>query len=77
MVINDYNNSGIPQLFMRTDKGYQCIDIYEDLEQTGSQTNQSEIQETSAVYKFCAKKLQVKFYIIIIYHTFMFCSTRK
>lgn len=74
MVISDYKNSGKSQLYLRTDKGYECMDIYEDLEETGSQTFHSKPQETSVVYTFCTNKLQVKYYMIIryFYHNVLF-----
>jgi len=65
MVVHDHNNSGIPQLYMRTDKGFEIIDIFENKEQISSTP-----QETSVVYTFCVSKLQVMFYIIncILYY---------
>lgn len=63
MVISDHNNSGTPQLFMRTDKGFECTDIFENKEQ--SITNTSQIRETSVVYTFCLNKLQVMYIIIL------------
>lgn len=59
MVISDHRNSGIPQLFMRTDKGFECTDIFENKEQ--SITKPNKIDETSVVYMFCLKKLQVMY----------------
>ncbi|XP_026804952.1 uncharacterized protein LOC113548330 [Rhopalosiphum maidis] len=53
MIINDHNNSGIPQLYMRTDKGFESVDIIENKDQISSIH-----QETSVVYKFCVNKLQ-------------------
>lgn len=68
MVVHDHNNSGIPQLYMRTDKGFESIDIFENEEQISSIP-----QETSVVYTFCVNKLQVMLYIancisIILYY---------
>lgn len=41
---------------MRTDNGFECIDVFANEEQTN---NHSNFQETSVVYKFCVNKLQV------------------
>jgi len=57
MVVNDNNNSGIPQLYMRTDKGFESIDVFENNEEISSIP-----QETSVVYTFCVNKLQVMLY---------------
>eukprot|EP00102_Acyrthosiphon_pisum_P025619 XP_016662829.1 PREDICTED: uncharacterized protein LOC100575208 [Acyrthosiphon pisum] len=53
MVVYDHNNSGIPQLYIRTDKGFELIDIFENKKQISSIP-----QETSVVYSFCVNKLQ-------------------
>ncbi|KAL4091226.1 hypothetical protein QTP88_025949 [Uroleucon formosanum] len=53
MVVHDHNNLGIPQVYMRTDKGFELIDIFENKEQISSIP-----QETSVVYTFCVNKLQ-------------------
>ncbi|XP_022179180.1 uncharacterized protein LOC111039841 isoform X2 [Myzus persicae] len=53
MVVHDHNNSGIPQLYLRTDKGFELIDIFGNKEQLYSIP-----QETSVVYTFCVNKLQ-------------------
>ncbi|KAL5234856.1 hypothetical protein ACI65C_002266 [Semiaphis heraclei] len=52
MVVHDHNNSGIPQLYMRTDKGFEIIDIFQNKEHSSTP------QETSVVYTFCVSKLQ-------------------
>lgn len=70
MTVSDYTNSGIPQLYMKTDKGFECVDISENTEQISNQNNR-EFQETSVLYQFCINKLQVKYcfeYIIRIYY---------
>lgn len=54
MIVNDHNNSGTPQLYMRTDKGFESIDNFVNKEQISSIH-----QETSVVYTFCVNKLQV------------------
>jgi hypothetical protein len=59
MIVNDHNNTGIPQLYMRTDKGFESVDIIENKDQISSIH-----QETSVVYKFCVNKLQVMIYIL-------------
>jgi len=64
MIVNDYTNSGIPQLYMRTENGFECIDIIENLGHINS-CNNSKLQETSVVYTYCVNKLQVKYYFII------------
>ncbi|CAH1736230.1 uncharacterized protein LOC114121216 isoform X1 [Aphis gossypii] len=53
MIVNDHNNSGTPQLYMRTDKGFESVDNFENKEQISSIH-----QETSVVYTFCVNKLQ-------------------
>jgi len=60
MIVNDHNNSGTPQLYMRTDKGFESVDNFENKEQI-----RSIHQETSVVYRFCVNKLQVMSYIIV------------
>lgn len=61
MVVSDNSNSGIPQLHMKTDKGFECIDIIENQEQISNTVdNIITHQETSAVFTFCVNKLQVK-----------------
>lgn len=73
MAISDYNNSGVPQLYLRTiDQGFKCIDIYEELGQISSEANQSELLETSVVYTYCTNKLQVMFSMYILYHFVLF-----
>jgi len=62
MTINDYTNSGTCQLYMRTDKGFECVDVTENKEQTSIENNSYKLQETSVLYKFCVNKLQVKYY---------------
>jgi len=59
MIVNDHNNSGTPQLYMRTDKGFESVDNFENKEQISSIH-----QETSVVYTFCVNKLQVMSYIV-------------
>lgn len=59
-MVNDQNNSGTPQLYMRTDSGMKCIDNFGNEQQNSNETNLSKFQETSVVYKFCTNKLQVK-----------------
>lgn len=56
MVVNDHNNSGTPNLYMRTDKGFEQIDIFGHKEQISNIP-----QETSVLYTFCLNKLQVMF----------------
>jgi len=59
MIVNDHNNSGTPQLYMRTDKGFESVDNFENKEQISIIH-----QESSVVYTFCVNKLQVMSYII-------------
>lgn len=73
MAISDHNNSGVPQLYLRTiDQGFKCIDIYEELGQISSEANQSKFLETSVVYTYCANKLQVKYSMYTLYHFVLF-----
>lgn len=60
MVVSDNISSGIPQLYMRTDKGFECIDNIENQEPMSNQIDHITHQETSEVFKFCVNKLQVK-----------------
>lgn len=72
MTINDYTNSGIPQLYLRTDKGFECVNISENKKQISDENN-CKLQETSILYRFCANKLQVKYYFeYIIYILYSF-----
>lgn len=69
MIVSDHSNIGIPQLYIRTDNGFECVDILENTEEI--ETNH-EFQETSVVYSFCVNKLQVKFINLhILYKAFV------
>ncbi|VVC32154.1 Hypothetical protein CINCED_3A008140 [Cinara cedri] len=57
MIVSDHNNIGIPQLYIRTKNGFECVDILENMKQIDPETNH-EFQETTVVYSFCVKKLQ-------------------
>jgi len=72
MTISDYTNSGTPQLYMRTDKGFECVNVAENKEQTSIENNCCKLQKTSVLYKFCVNKLQVKYYFE--YVTGVLCS---
>lgn len=61
MVVSDNTNSGVPQLYIRTDKGFECIDIIKNQEQISNQIDHIAHQETSVVFTFCVNKLQVKY----------------
>lgn len=61
IVVSDYTNSGTPQLYMRTDEGYECIDVFENKDHISNQSKSRKSQETSVVYTFCVNKLQVKY----------------
>lgn len=45
---------------MNTDKGVECVEIFESEEMDDCQTNLSVHQELSVVHTFCINKLQVK-----------------
>lgn len=73
MVVHDHNNSGIPQLYMRTDKGFEIIDIFQNKEHSSTP------QETSVVYTFCVSKLQVMLYTVncILYYIILLAFNLK
>lgn len=62
IVVSDHTNSGTPQLYMKTDQGFECIDVIENKDHSSNQTKTNKLQETSVVYTFCLNKLQVKYY---------------
>lgn len=56
----------MPQLYIRTDNGFECVDILENTDEIDPETN-NKFQETSVVYSFCVNKLQVKFFNLHIF----------
>lgn len=61
IIVNYQKNSAIPQLHMKTDHGFDCVDIFKIQETIGHQFDQNFLQETSVLYQFCVNKLQVKY----------------
>lgn len=73
MTFDDHDNSGTSQLYIRTDNGFECKDISENMQQT----NHDKLQETSVVYTFCATKLQVIIVLLIVYLFVFLCKKKK
>lgn len=70
MLVSDHNNIGTSQLYVRTDNGFECVDILENMKQVDPDTN-NKFQKTSVVYSFCVNKLQVKYLFEIILLAFL------